>query len=284
MTWTFARFAFSISRLVRIDKPLAAAIVTLVGAYLGSNRASVFSPSTLRAALAMGLVVAFSFVLNDLKDAVADGIAKPSRPIPSGRISSRFGFGVALALAIGALAVASTLGPLLAAFVILLITLSICYSYWLKRTPLFGNGLIGFMIASILVYGALVDGHITWAVVKGSTLVFLFAFSTEILYTIPDEEADRKAGSRTVTVRFGGAQAFRLFQLTALSLAGLGVLYWLMGIASNAYILAAMLCSIAPIVLTVVVTRSGSQRSVQTATWVMRRISLVSLIPILLLR
>jgi geranylgeranylglycerol-phosphate geranylgeranyltransferase len=284
MRYSPAQQLISIPRLVRVDKPLAAALFTLCGAYLGGGRATVLSYSALRAALAMSLIVAFSFALNDLQDVEADLSNKPNRPIPSGRITKRFGFICASALAVAGIAVAATLGVQIVVFGVVLTALSACYSWRLKGTPLFGNGLVALMIASMLVFGGLVAGDVTQAVWAGFALTSLFAFSTEIVYTIRDEEADRQAGVRTVAVRFGRVRAFRVFQLAALSLACLCVLLWLLGFASRAYLLAALVCVVLPVVLTVVVTRNGSQRDVQIATLLMRRISLASFIPILLLR
>lgn len=179
---------------------------------------------------------------------------------------------------------AATLGFTLAVFSIILVALSICYSYRLKGTPLFGNALIGVMIASILIYGALAVGHVTLAIIEGCILTFLFTFSTEILFTIRDAEADQKAGLHTVAVKFGRARAFGFFQLAALSLICCGVTLWLLGYASNAFILVVTGCTFIPIIMIVFFTRSRSQLATQTATFWMRRISLLSFIPILMLR
>jgi geranylgeranylglycerol-phosphate geranylgeranyltransferase len=256
----------------------------LGGVYLGGGLAAVLSSAALRAALAMCFIVASSFALNDVRDIVADQTNKPTRPIPSGQISIRFGIAISLAFAVAGIAVASTLGMTLAVLSVISIGLSVCYSYKLKSTPLFGNVQIGLMIASVLGYGGLVAGHLTRAVLEGCLLTFLFIFSTEILFTIRDAEADRKAGMNTVAVKFGRLHAFRFFQLAALSLVCSSVLLWLLGFASNAFILTAMGCTFLPIILIVILTRSGSQLAIQTATLWMRRVSALSFIPILLLR
>ena len=133
----------------------------LGGVYLGGGLSAVLSSAAIRAALAMCFIVASSFALNDVQDIVADQNNKPTRPIPSGKISRRYGIAISSAFAVAGIVVASTLGMTLAVFSVLLVVLSICYSYKLKSTPLFGNVLIGLMIASILIYGALAAGHVT---------------------------------------------------------------------------------------------------------------------------
>ncbi len=273
-----------ILRLIRVDKPLASAVFVLSGIYLVGGLSAVFSSAALRAALSVCFIVASSFALNDVKDIITDLNKNTARPIPSGEISRRFGVAISLVFAVAGIALASTLGIELAVFSVILTALSVCYSFKLKSTPLFGNMLIGLMIASILVYGALVVGHITHAVLAGCLLTFLFTFSTEILFTIRDAEADQKAGMNTVAIKFGRLRAFRIFQGVALLLICTGLLVWLLGFASNAFILAVAGCIFFPIILILIFTRSGSQLSVQTATFWMRRVSILSLIPILLLR
>ena len=273
-----------ILQLIRVEKPLAAGIVTLAGVYLGAGMSSVFSSAALRAALAIFLIDAFSFAFNDLADAVGDRINKPYRPVPSGRVSPQLGFVVAVALAIAGLAVAATLGWLLASFAAALVVLSVWYSLRLKGSVLLGNAVIAFMVASVLAYGSLVAGGITWQVLAACVWAFLFLFSSEILHTIPDEEADRTAGKRTVAVRLGCKRAFRLFQLTV-ALAGFtAVLPWLVGMASLAFLLAAMAFGLLPIAFTLGSTASGSPQAVGRATVLMKCIAFTGLVPILLLR
>ena len=279
-----AQELLTILRLIRVDKPLASAIFMLSGVYLVGGLSALLSFTALRAALATIFIVASSFALNDVQDIVADRTNKPNRPIPSGQISRRYGIIISSVFAIAGIAIAATLGMTLAVFSIVFVALSVCYSYRLKGTPLFGNALIGLMIASILIYGALAVGHVTLAILEGCILTFLFTFSTEILFTIRDAEADQKAGMHTVAVKFGRAQAFRFFQLAALSLICSGVMLWLLGFTSNAFILTITGCTFLPIILIVFLTRNRSQLATQTATLWMRRISLLSFIPILLLR
>lgn len=273
-----------ILQLIRVEKPLAAGIMTLAGVYLSAGYPAIISPTALRAALAIFLIDAFSFAFNDLADAAGDGISKHHRPIPSGRISPRLGFVVAFALAVAGLAVAATLGWLLAAFAATLVALSGWYSLRLKGSILLGNAVIAIMVASILVFGAIVVGGITRQVLAACVLAFLFLFSSEILHTIPDEEADRAVGKQTVAVRLGKKPAFRLFQLTALLTACTSVLLWLIGMASTAYFSAAIVFGVLPIAFTLGSTASGSPQAVRRAAILMKCIAFTGLVPILLLR
>lgn len=273
-----------IFQLLRFDKPVAAGIITLVGVHLGSNPSMVLSFSAMKAALAICMIDAFSFAVNDLNDAVADNVNNPRRPIPSGRISRQAVVLIAAFLGVGGLAVAATLGTRLFLFALLLITASILYSYLLKGTVLFGNALIALMIASILVYGAMVGGQVTSGVLIALGLTFFFVFSQEILVTIRDEKGDRTAGVQTVAVLFGGSRSLIVFRVVALLGAGLSIIPPIIGMASVPYFVAAITCVALPIITMVWITRSHSNEAICRAVVTMRYISIVSLLPILLLR
>ncbi|MSQ32148.1 MAG: hypothetical protein EXR59_02780 [Dehalococcoidia bacterium] len=273
-----------IFQLLRFEKPIAAGIITLIGVYLGSNISTVLSSPALRAALAICMIDAFSFAVNDLNDAVADKVNSPKRPIPSGRISKQAVVVIAILLGAGGLAVAATLGTKLFLFALLLVTASIIYSYWLKGTVLLGNALIAIMIASILIYGAMVGGEVTSGVLMALGLTFFFIFSQEILVTIRDENGDRTAGVKTIAVLFGGSRSLVVFRTIALLAAGLSILPPLLGLASAPYFVAAIAFVVLPIITMVWLTRSHSNEAICKAIVTMRYISMLSLIPILLLR
>ena len=273
-----------IFQLLRFEKPLAAGVITLVGVHLGSNPSLVLSPSALRAALTICMIDAFSFAVNDLNDAIADKVNSPKRPIPSGRISKQTVVLIAFLLGVGGLAVAATLGTKLFLFALLLVTTSILYSYWLKGTVLFGNALIALMIASILIYGAMVGGQVTSGVLMAIGLTFFFVFSQEILVTIRDENGDRTAGVRTIAVLFGGSRSLIVFRTIALLAGGLSILPPIFGLASLPYFVAAITCIALPIITMVWITRSLSNEAICRAIVTMRYISIISLLPILLLR
>ena len=281
--WSLQK-TLGVLQFIRVEKPLAAGIVTLAGVYLGAGRSAVFSSTALVAASAIFLIDAFSFAFNDLADAVEDRIGKPYTPVTSGLISPRYGFVVALVLAIAGLAVAATLGWLLASFAVALVVLSVWYSLSLKGSILIGNAVIALMVSSVLLYGSLAVGGITPQVLAAFLWAFLFLFSSEILHTIPDEEGDRAAGKRTVAVRLGKKRAFQLFQLTMLLTACTAVLPWLLGVASLTFLFAAMAFGILPIVFTLRSTSSGSPEAVGRAVLLMKCIAFMGIIPVLLMR
>lgn len=270
--------------LIRIDKPLAGAVFTLVGAGLSSAGTDALSLSALRAALAMCFIVAFSFAINDVKDADVDRFEKPSRPIPSGRIQPKMAATLSFALGLVGIGLASTLGPLIVLFAAVLIALSLVYSFLLKGTPLFGNALIGLMVGSIPFFGALSIGNVTIAVAVAGGLAFLFAMALEVLFTLLDERGDRQAGLRTTAVQLGQSRTLAVFRGLVTAVAILEVGPWLLGMANSAYILAALACSLLPIAAVVtVLTVRPNDKTFRYCAKAMRVVSYASFLPLALL-
>ncbi|HUX75341.1 MAG TPA: geranylgeranylglycerol-phosphate geranylgeranyltransferase [Anaerolineae bacterium] len=240
------------SGLVQITRPhncLGAALASLLGAYLTGGTAHLLSPSVMRAAIVVGLVVAACNVVNDCRDVTADRVDKPHRPIPSGRVPRRAAGGLALMLALTALGVAWTLGPWPTVIALATTILGVGYSYCLKSTVLLGNGIVGLLSASTVIYGGLAAGDPTPATGVASLLVFLFVFTREILKTIADRRGDVLAGVRTVTTRFGTPASLRLFQILAIVFVVAALAPWFLHLAEDRYLVAMVAGSVLPTVV-----------------------------------
>jgi 4-hydroxybenzoate polyprenyltransferase len=180
-----------------------------VGAAGAGELHVLFSPEVIAGACCIIFAVAVANTVNDVVDVGADSINRGDRPLPSGRLSPRAAW--LLALACGATSCLASWsgpgGPLLA---LTLLTLSVTYSYVFKSTVLIGNLIVAAMAAFPLIYGAMiVDGSARTAWL-GSTLIFLFMFTYEVLKTIRDIDADRAAGYVTVSTVVGRARSATL--------------------------------------------------------------------------
>jgi len=154
---------------------------------------------------AVMLLVQFSIsALNEWADADLDRRARRQRPIPLGLVSRGAALGVAVVCAVGAflLCVLADLGP----FALLLVGIGTAcgwaYDVWLKATPL---SVVPFAIAFPLMpfwIGVLAARPL-------SSLVILFlgggplAAAIHLADAIPDRDADRAAGLRTLAVALG---------------------------------------------------------------------------------
>jgi 4-hydroxybenzoate polyprenyltransferase len=274
----------SLAQITRYTNSIYAAAYTLVGAFLSGGAVALWAPTSWGAAAVVGLVVAYGFVINDYVDVTVDSYSKPQRPIPAGRIARSTALWLALALAITALLLASSLGPALGLFALGTTLLATLYSFALKGTVLWGNACMALLIAAIPLYGGLAGGGITPLVWVVAGLMWLFDFSHEILKTTADWEGDGQAGLRTVATALGVQGAVRVFQLVGLLFIGVALLPWLAGLASSAYLLALLPCAVLPtIAVIVILSRSTDDATITLALKIMRYMWISNLLPILLM-
>ena len=149
-------------------------------------------------------------VINDYFDYKIDMINKPSRPIPSGKITPKtarnYAYGLFLAGTIcGALI--SILTQNWIPFVIVLFSdfVLYVYAYKLKSTPLIGNLTVGFMTGLCFAFGGYSIG--TPEIISTSIFLGFFAFvmttAREITKDIEDMEGDKKEGAKTFPILYG---------------------------------------------------------------------------------
>jgi geranylgeranylglycerol-phosphate geranylgeranyltransferase len=280
-----ARTQFSgLIQVTRWTNSIYAGVYTLVGAYLAGGPGAALTPHAWLAALVVGLVVPYGFVINDYVDVAVDTLGKPGRPIPAGLLTRRDALAFAAALAAGALAVAASLGPAMAGFAVATLAVATLYSFALKGTVLLGNACMGLLIGAIPVYGALAAGGPTPAVWVVAGLMWLFDFSHEVLKTTADHEGDRAAGLATVATALGVGGAVRIFQVLALLFCGVALLPWPLGIASAGYALALLPCALLPTLGVIgLLARGTDDATITLALKVMRYMWITNLLPLLLL-
>jgi geranylgeranylglycerol-phosphate geranylgeranyltransferase len=201
--------------LVRLIRPLAAGMAAaqvVVGAWGAGTTHVWFGWGVIAGACSIVSAVGLANAVNDVVDVDADAVNRSERPLASGRVSIKTAW--LLALTCGAASVATAWlgpgGPWLAAA---LIALSISYSYFLKSTVLVGNIAVAALAAFPLTYGALIVHGTPRKTALGSTLIFLFMLSYEVLKTIRDIDADRASGYVTVSTVMGQAGTAQLFRL-----------------------------------------------------------------------
>jgi geranylgeranylglycerol-phosphate geranylgeranyltransferase len=201
--------------LVRLIRPVAAgtaAAEVVIGASGGGTTDGWAHWGVLAGACSIFSLVGLANAVNDVVDINTDAVNRNDRPLATGRVSIRTGW--LLALTCGAAGVATAWsgpgGPWLATG---LIVLSISYSYFLKSTVLVGNITVAALAAFPLTYGALIVHGSPLRTVLGSTLIFLFMLSYEVLKTIRDIDGDRASGCVTASTVLGQARTAQLFRL-----------------------------------------------------------------------
>jgi 4-hydroxybenzoate polyprenyltransferase len=165
---------------------------------------------------------------NDWCDRDLDAVAKPSRPIPSGRIAGHAVLALAAALSVGSLLLAAQLGSDEVALVALFLVSGLVYNARLKRTTF---SWLPFSLAFPLIplfAAAALDTWPTWwpaAALAAQPLIV----AIHLADSIPDIETDLRAGAGGLATRLGARLATRLrnagVALSALALAGVALLW-----------------------------------------------------------
>ncbi len=222
--------------LVRPKNCVASALATLLGVHLGS-RADGAGPARISGSvLVVCLILAASYVVNDLRDADADVLGNPGRAIPSGRVTRGEATALWFALGTGGCLIAFSSGePDQAGMAVACLAAGVLYSYWLKGTVLVGNAFVGLVASTPVLYGSLTGGSPTVSTWFAALLMFLFIFADEVLKAIGDRDADGAAGLRTVGTQLSLDGGLMVFGAITLSFVGAAVLPLVLGRARLVY-------------------------------------------------
>ncbi len=160
----------------------------------------------------------------DYFDRDLDAVAKPSRPVPSGRVSPREALLTMVGLILAGYVCALILGPANLALAVLTTVLGIAYSKTFKNRAILGNFDRGVLGICAVLFGALAGGDIfAPTVLLLAGVAFFHDSSTNLVGAIRDVEGDRAAGYETVPVVYGLAAAVDIACALALAWIALGI-------------------------------------------------------------
>ncbi len=171
----------------------------------------------LLAALTGGLVAGAANAINDHFDVEIDRINKPSRPIPRGDATTREARIEWLLLSLLAIVLNIFLNVYALGIVLFAVLVLYWYSAFFKRTILAGNLIVGLMTGMAFVYGAVVVGNFSRAIMP-AIFAFLVNVAREIIKDIEDMDGDRKEGAVTLPVKYGVMPALWLASVTMILL------------------------------------------------------------------
>ena len=144
--------------------------------------------------------------INDYFDAGIDAINRPSRPIPSGRVTKEFAFRASIFLFAIGIFTSYFIGTTPIPFLIAVFNSLLLYFYAcsLKRKAFVGNLSVSYLTGSTFLFGGAAYGG------KGIevTLVLFFlsmlaTLAREIVKAIEDMEGDRKDCASTLPIKIG---------------------------------------------------------------------------------
>jgi geranylgeranylglycerol-phosphate geranylgeranyltransferase len=277
--------AGAIAKLIRIDNCIIAAAYSILGSYLSNGLIAFTQPSVFGTAILVSLLVAFSCIINDYYDVLTDSYGKPDRPIPSGTITGRMAIRLAVLIVLAVVLFSITLGNQILILAMGCLVLGFAYSYRLKATVLIGNGTIALLNAVVPVFGGLASGIISEPVWMASGLTFFYVLAQEVLFTIEDETADKKAGLLTTATQLGKSAALSLYKALMLIFIIVALSIWGFGFAPNQYLYAIVPCTIIPVSITLVLLHENkAKNNINVAAHIIEYVWYSSIIPIILLR
>jgi geranylgeranylglycerol-phosphate geranylgeranyltransferase len=233
-------------RLVRGLSCMGAAATAVLGAYLYGGFPAALSPRSIEAMVVVAAVVGSSNAINDIRDAEADRIDKPRRPLPAGRLSARSAFGIATASGAAAVGLAAFIGLLGETQAVLTLAVGWLYSFRLKGTVLIGNAVVALLDGYCVTFGALCAGGLNGKVIAATAFVFLFCFAYLVLLTVRDYYPDSVASIRTVATVLGERSAILVFASLAIAMSIALILPALLGWFSGSYLIAILVTAVCP--------------------------------------
>ncbi|MDA0524785.1 geranylgeranylglycerol-phosphate geranylgeranyltransferase [Methanococcoides alaskense] len=201
--------------LMRAGNCAMAAFAGFIGVLIAYNILSSASPYLSLSLFDTSLIFAIVFLvtgagngLNDYFDIEIDKVNKPSRPIPSGKISLKSALYFSLLLFITGIALAFLVNSLCGIIALFNSIILILYAQSLKRTPFFGNASVGYLTGSTFLFGGAVFGMSgLQALVVLFLLATLATIAREIVKDVEDIEGDKKDGARTLPILIGAKKA-----------------------------------------------------------------------------
>jgi geranylgeranylglycerol-phosphate geranylgeranyltransferase len=154
------------------------------------------------AALSASLVMASGNIINDIYDINIDKVNKPSRPLPSGKISVKKAYILYFVFVAASVFISSLLNEKAIAVVLVSILLLFFYSKYLKRIPLVGNMTVAFLTGLVFIFGGIVVENPSAAIIP-ALFAFLINLTREIVKDMEDVEGDTKAEVITFPVKYG---------------------------------------------------------------------------------
>lgn len=170
--------------------------------------------------LAVFLITGAGNAINDYFDYRIDWINRPSRPIPSGRISRYAVLYISTSLFFAGIVMSYWLGPVCLFLAVFNSFLLFVYARTLKSVALLGNMVVSYLTGSTFLFGGAVAVFGT-AGIQSTVILFILAclvtLAREIVKDIEDMEGDMREGAGTLPIRIGKDRASKIAGVVAIS-------------------------------------------------------------------
>jgi geranylgeranylglycerol-phosphate geranylgeranyltransferase len=208
-----------LTAIIKIIRPLNFLItfVSVIVAAIICLPGNIIELNVFFAALSASLVMASGNIINDIFDIEIDRVNKPSRPLPSGKLSVKEAYIYYFTFIAASVFISSMLNEKAIAIVLVSILVLFFYSKYLKRIPLVGNITVAFLTGLVFIFGGVVVENPAAAIVP-AVFAFLINFIREIVKDMEDVDGDRKAGLVTFPIKFGSRKSKLFISLITISL------------------------------------------------------------------
>jgi geranylgeranylglycerol-phosphate geranylgeranyltransferase len=255
-----------VNGFIRLMRPINCAMMgfaVFVGAVLAHPQFSNFDWVGIMYGFITGfMLTAASMTINDYYDRSIDAINEPSRPIPSGLISTR--------QSVSFFCVLSAVGFMFAYFTSIL-CLVVAVISWVvvvtyvtvgKRSGLPGNFLVSTCVAIPFIYGSIIVlSNVPLSVLFFTLMAFLSNTGREITKGIADVKGDKAQGIKTLAVRYGEKNAAVVAALFYVSAVTLTIIPWIQKLVSLWIIPLVLVTDIGLVVSSVLLLRDYSRES-----------------------
>jgi geranylgeranylglycerol-phosphate geranylgeranyltransferase len=197
-------------KLLRFELPFSAGVCVVMGQLLARGEfASI--PVTIFSFTSVFLISASILVLNDYFDVETDKINAPSRPIPSGLVTSSQALYFSLFLLFAGLFLSFIINVVVLAISIVLGIIGFLYNRYFKKSGLPGNLMVSFSVGMTFVYGgASVGLPLNKMVLFFGLIAALIDLGEEIAADAMDIEGDRLINSNSLAIKFGKSTALKI--------------------------------------------------------------------------
>jgi len=226
-----------IGGFVRLMRPVNCAmmgVAVIAGAVLANPQFSSFNWLNVFYGFATGfMLTAASMTINDYYDRAIDAINEPSRPIPSGAVSTKEALAFVFVLSVVGFVFAYLASVLCLAVAVISWIIVATYVTVGKHTGLPGNFLVSACVAIPFIYGSItVTSQVQLNVWLFALMAFLSNTGREITKGIVDVKGDSAEGVKTLAVRYGERNAAVVAALFYVSAVCLTPLPWILRLVS----------------------------------------------------
>jgi geranylgeranylglycerol-phosphate geranylgeranyltransferase len=223
--------------LLKLSRPVNV-LISFLTIFIAAELAGGLDPmgNVILAALCAALITIGANVINDYYDIEIDKINKPNRPLAAGSLTKKTAFFYFISVYFIAWFLASCINMLMLFIAVTTSLVLFLYSFYLKRTVIWGNITVSFATAMAFIFGGVAVGHASETFFPAA-FAFLFHLGREILKDIQDLDGDRRAGAMTFPVKYGISRSLDLIVVDFILLVFLTAIPYILTIYSIRYFL-----------------------------------------------